>query len=119
MNVLKKLFVFVILAVLTYGLFVNSFYPLGNGELQSVLPSTINQIVFCGISLVCFLFLYEMRVVVLTSFLVGFLALLFLPAQFRILGYDLPHYGLISLNGVWLLFIYFLLTGQKWTPRFT
>jgi len=84
------------------------------GDARSAL---IAEIILLVVSFVLFIFLIEYRMLVLICLLVGQMILFFVDDRFHLGSYVLPVYGLIAINGVIFLILYFLCSSHLWAPE--
>lgn len=79
-------------------------------------PATMAQVFFLIVSFLLMFILFKIRQVLLLAFVTGQLTLYFISFRFEIFRFVLPFYGVIALNGLYVLALYFLFSRQRWAP---
>ncbi len=79
-------------------------------------PATMAQVCFLIVAFLLMFILFKIRQVLLLAFVTGQLTLYFVSFEYEIFRVVLPFYGVIALNGLYVLALYFLFSRQRWAP---
>jgi len=74
------------------------------------------ELVFVAMGFLIFLFMNHMRTLVLLILIFGQMSLLLHNERAWLLGYEFPLYGIVAINGVIFLLLYFLFASHLWAP---
>lgn len=83
---------------------------------QGAHPASMAQVCFLIVAFLLMFILFKIRQVLLLAFVAGQLTLYLVSFHFEIFSYVIPFYGVIGLNGLYVLFLYFLFSRQRWAP---
>lgn len=72
------------------------------------------EIVFLFVGWLSFLILVTFRRLLLVGLVLGQTTLYWIAPKFQVFTYVLPYYGLIAINGVYVLVLYFSFNYEKW-----
>lgn len=117
-KLLLGIFLFGLVFIGMYLLFPALSIPIVSKEFpeKGVLAVFWPEIIVICFGFLVFLLMHHMRTLVLIILIFGQMSLLFLEQDAWIFGREFPLYGLIAVNGVIFLCLYFLFAAHLWAP---
>lgn len=79
-------------------------------------PVLIAELIFLTFAFFLYFVLVKFRLLALLSLLIGQMSLLFHDTTVLVAGREFPIYGLIGINGVVFLILYFVFSAHLWAP---
>lgn len=107
-----------VLIIMTYALFgalnVTPDFQYPEEPLQKQLHTLYPEILFVGLSWLCFVFLINLRLTLLIGFIAGQSSLYFLTETVVFNEKTFPIFVLIGANCLFLLLLYFYFASERW-----